>query len=285
MNKTLLLCLLFIPIIGNAQEITVSQDTIMMVNGRKLVIKEQGDQFKIKVYEEIHQGDTIENDQIFEGIYKNGRSTEKRVMFSTAFSNRRKRSYLASELVGLAMLTNAGSIKYSQIRSWEIGIILFEMAQHPWKNKHWTYAIGAGINTTNYGYKGNGALQDDENGIAQWAPAPEGDTYKKSRLMGISVNFPIIIDWQASLSKKNSFYIQAEVEVGLASYTTRVIYKGKKEDENIRYKNFSMFNANTLLRIGYKDVGIYTRYSILPLFDDHKGPQAHPVSVGMFLTL
>lgn len=285
MKRTLLLCLLFTPLISIAQEITLPQDTIMMVNGRKLVIKEQGDQFKIKVYEEIHKGDTIENDQLFEGVYKNGKSTEKRMMLSTAFTNRNQRRYLSSEYIGLAMLTNAGSIKYNQERSWEFGVILFEMAQRFWKNKHWTYAVGVGASATNYGYKGNGCLQDDENGVAHWAPAPEGKTYKRTRLMGTSLTLPIIIDWQAKPLKANTFFVQAGFEFGLASYTTRALYKSDKENENIRYKNFCMYTANALLRIGYKDFGVYARYSFLPLFDDNKGPQAHPIGVGIFMTL
>lgn len=285
MKRTLLVCLLFIPLISIAQESISSQDTIIMVNGRKLVIKEQGDQFKIKVYEEIHKGDTIKNDQIFEGIYKNGKSTERRMMLSSAFTNRNQRRYLSSEYVGLAMLTHSGSMRYNQGRSWEIGIILFEMAHRFWRNQHWTYAIGAGVNTSNYGYKGNGCLQDDENGIAQWTSAPEGEAYKRTRFIGTSFYLPIIIDWQAKPLKTNTFFIQAGFEFGLTSYLTRVIYQSNKKDENIRYKNFCMYTANTILRIGYKDFGVYARYSLLPLFDDGKGPQAHPISVGMFMTL
>jgi septin family protein len=54
-------------------------DTTIYVNGKKIVIKENNDKIKIKVYEQKAQGDTIENDQIFEGIYRDGKSTEKRM--------------------------------------------------------------------------------------------------------------------------------------------------------------------------------------------------------------
>lgn len=285
MKTTYFLLMLLVPLISTAQEMTTPSDTVIVVNGRKLVIKEQGDQFKIKVFEEIHKRDTIENDQIFEGVYKNGKSTEKRMMLSSAFTNRNRRNFLAGEYVGLAMLTHSGSIRYQQGRSWEIGVILFEVAQQPWRNKHWTYAIGAGINTTSYGYKGNGSLQDDENGVAQWAPAPEGETYKRSRLSASSFYIPMIIDWQANPLKMNTFFIQAGFEWGLAICSSRVFYKEDKEAETIRYKNFSMFTANALLRIGYRDMGIYSRYSMVPLFESNKGPKAHPFSVGVFFTL
>lgn len=285
MKSTFWLLLLLIPLVSNAQETTNSKDTVIMVNGRKLVINEQGDQFKIKVYEEIHKRDTIENDQIFEGIYKNGRSTEKRIMLSSAFSNKNRRHFLAGEYIGLAMLTNSGPIRYNQGRSWEIGVIFFEMAHRPWKNKHWTYAVGAGINTTNYGYKGNGCLQDDENGVAQWMPAPEGETYKRSRLQGSSIYFPMVIDWQVNPLTTKTFFIQAGFEWGISIYSSQVFYKGDKDRETVRYKNFCMYTANALLRIGYKDFGIYSRYSFPKMFETDKGPKAHPISVGVFFTL
>lgn len=37
------------------------QDTTLYVNGRKIVIKEQGDKIKVKLYERASGGDTITN--------------------------------------------------------------------------------------------------------------------------------------------------------------------------------------------------------------------------------
>lgn len=58
------------------------QDTTLYDNGRKIVIKEQGDKIKVKLYESASGGDTITNAQIFEGVYLNGQSTESRTVLS-----------------------------------------------------------------------------------------------------------------------------------------------------------------------------------------------------------
>lgn len=146
-------------------------------------------------------------------------------------------------------------------------------------------ALSDTVIVVNGSYKGNGCLQDDENGVARWAPAPEGETYKRSRLSAGSFYIPMIIDWQANPLKTNTFFIQAGFEWGLAICSSRVFYKEDKEAETIRYKNFSMLTANALLRIGYRDMGIYSRYSMVPLFESNKGPKAHPFSAGVFFTL
>ena len=67
---------------GMAQNESTPQDTTLYVNGRKIVIKEQGDKIKVKLYESASGGDTITNAQIFEGVYLNGQSTESRTVLS-----------------------------------------------------------------------------------------------------------------------------------------------------------------------------------------------------------
>lgn len=82
MKKLLLLWLMIAPMSGMAQNESTPQDTTLYVNGRKIVIKEQGDKIKVKLYESASGGDTITNAQIFEGVYLNGQSTESRTVLS-----------------------------------------------------------------------------------------------------------------------------------------------------------------------------------------------------------
>lgn len=89
MKKLLLLWLMIAPMSGMAQNESTPQDTTLYVNGRKIVIKEQGDKIKVKLYESASGGDTITNAQIFEGVYLNGQSTESRTVLS-ALPSRRK---------------------------------------------------------------------------------------------------------------------------------------------------------------------------------------------------
>lgn len=89
MKKLLLLWLMIAPMSGMAQNESTPQDTTLYVNGRKIVIKEQGDKIKVKLYESASSGDTITNAQIFEGVYLNGQSTESRTVLSALPSPKR----------------------------------------------------------------------------------------------------------------------------------------------------------------------------------------------------
>ena len=75
MKHIYLLLFMLIPMAGMAQE-GISQDTTLYVNGRKILIKENEGKIKVKLYEQSSHGDTIENDQIFEGIYTDGQKKE-----------------------------------------------------------------------------------------------------------------------------------------------------------------------------------------------------------------
>lgn len=88
MKHIYLLLFMLIPMAGMAQE-GISQDTTLYVNGRKILIKENEGKIKVKLYEQSSHGDTIENDQIFEGIYTDGQTTERRTAFTVPFVKER----------------------------------------------------------------------------------------------------------------------------------------------------------------------------------------------------
>lgn len=93
MKNLLFLLLLMVPMSLPAQNENTSQDTIFYAKGRKIVIKEQGNKIKVKLYEKSSNGDSlVSNTQIFEGVYLNGRSTENRtILDALPFSNKRKK--------------------------------------------------------------------------------------------------------------------------------------------------------------------------------------------------
>ena len=138
MKKLLLLWLMIAPMSGMAQNESTPQDTTLYVNGRKIVIKEQGDKIKVKLYESASGGDTITNAQIFEGVYLNGQSTESRTVLSALpFSkknNKRNRfePHAGGFYIGYTRLSNdflsfnpSNGADLNTSHSWEIGGNLF----------------------------------------------------------------------------------------------------------------------------------------------------------------
>ena len=72
-----------------AQE-SIPQDTTPYLNGRKIIIKEHDGKIKVKMYEAKADNDTIENTQVFEGVYLDGRSIERTTTFSVPFVKKKK---------------------------------------------------------------------------------------------------------------------------------------------------------------------------------------------------
>lgn len=84
-----LLFLLMSSITVMAQE-SIPQDTTIYLNGRKMVIKENNGKIKVKMYEAKSNNDTIENAQVFEGVYLNGRSIEQNYYRISTFCQKEK---------------------------------------------------------------------------------------------------------------------------------------------------------------------------------------------------
>lgn len=89
MKRILFLFLIVASMTVVAQE-SIPQDTTLYLNGRKVVIKEHDGKIKVKMYEAKAENDTIENTQVFEGVYLDGRSIERTTTVSVPFVKKRK---------------------------------------------------------------------------------------------------------------------------------------------------------------------------------------------------
>ena len=135
MKHIYLLLFMLIPMAGMAQE-GISQDTTLYVNGRKILIKENEGKIKVKLYEQSSHGDTIENDQIFEGIYTDGQTTERRTAFTVPFVKRKNHyrfdPHIAGFYMGYTRLSDGinfntpDGLNINANKSWEIGFNLFQ---------------------------------------------------------------------------------------------------------------------------------------------------------------
>ena len=137
MKHIYLLLFMLIPMAGMAQE-GISQDTTLYVNGRKILIKENEGKIKVKLYEQSSHGDTIENDQIFEGIYTDGQTTERRTAFTVPFVKRKNHyrfdPHIAGFYMGYTRLSDGinfntpDGLNINANKSWEIGFKLADFS-------------------------------------------------------------------------------------------------------------------------------------------------------------
>lgn len=236
MKKLLLLWLMIAPMSGMAQNESTPQDTTLYVNGRKIVIKEQGDKIKVKLYESASGGDTITNAQIFEGVYLNGQSTESRTVLSALpFSkknNKRNRfePHAGGFYIGYTRLSNdflsfnpSNGADLNTSHSWEIGGNLFTGSHAFAPTYNWGITIGLGWGYRSMRLDGNYAFReiDGVTEIYSGMEAEEPTEYSKSRLRYFYFRIPLSIEWQTRLNGKGPLFFavgpEAEIRHGFRS--------------------------------------------------------------------
>ncbi len=293
MKRIIFLLLAVIPAMLITAQETIPQDTTLFIGNRKFVVKENDGKLRVKVFEEIYSGDTIRNDQIFEGIYRDGQSSEQRFSVSVPFMNRQKSRnkhyfdphssgfYLGYYQMGDGFLGfgSADDLDLVASKSWEWGINLFDGAIRFFEN--WGLTGGLGFGYTSYRLDNNQAFIENENRITQILDAPEDVTYRKSRLRYYHLRLPINIEWQKRFGWKGPLFFSMGAEIETRLWTKSIaVVNGKKQTLN-KDLNVRPLGVNILLQAGYSDWGFYCRYSTASLFENNKGPELYPYSFGI----
>lgn len=294
MKKIFILLCMLAPLAGMAQErdAVATKDTTLYVSGRKIVIRENGDKIKVKLYEQSSKGDTIENDQIFEGIYTDGQSTERRTVFSLPFAKKKRHNKFEPHTSGIYLgysslaqgflgFSSPDGLDLKTSKSWEIGFTLFEGSLPLSRDNHWGLAAGLGWGYTSFRLNGNYAFNKID-GITQLEPGGEGEAaFSKSRLRYFYFRVPVTVEWQKKFGRKGPLFFSAgpefEIRHGVKS---KVKYAGQSRnignDLNVR-----PLGVNLLAQAGFNDLGVYLRYSTYSLFQHDKGPDIYPYSFGV----
>ena len=296
MKHLLILLLILAPLAGMAQNNSCDKDTTLYLNNRKIIITEQSNKIKVKLFESTSKADTIENTQIFEGVYMNGQSSERRALLNVLpFTKKRKNQHqfdphLSGFYFGYVRFANnflsfnpSNRASLYGAHAWEFGFNLITKHINLGSNNHWGIcgSLGWGYRTMrldgNYAFREIGEVTEVYPGSA----AEEPTEYNKSRLRYCYFRIPVTLEWQSRFNGRKPLFFsvgpEAEIRHGIKS-------KGKI---NGSYKTFDKglnvrpLSINLLAQAGYSNWGIYMRYSTLSLFENNKGPELYPFSFGL----
>ena len=80
MKRILLVLMACFPVIGlmAAEVEPLAGDTIITLERKRIEVKDNGDRMKVRVYEVDEDGDSVDDELIFEGHYRDGQSYERR---------------------------------------------------------------------------------------------------------------------------------------------------------------------------------------------------------------
>ncbi len=293
MKRLVLLIALCLPVLNlsAAGICSMTNDTIIRLDQKKIEVKDNGDRLKVRVYETCDDGTETDDELVFEGHYRDGQSYERRKHIRTLKIpvptwDRDFSAHWAGFGMGFNSFTG-DDLSLRKGKSLEYNVNFMEFS-FPFSRYNWAIVTGAGLRWNRYRLDANAALQEVD-GITRLVPAPEGTTYTKSKLNTTSLTIPILLEWQTV--KKHDrlrFFLSAGV-VGVVKTmsSSKVTYKddrGKSRTEKVDGgMNLRPVTMDLLFQVGTGCIGAYFKYSPIPSFEKDKGPKINPLSFGLQL--
>lgn len=295
--RTLTLAI-FLCIAFCAKGMVSATDTIIQIDNKRVEITEVDDKMKVRVYEMDEKGNQTDDELVFEGHYKDGKSYEKRHMRSISISIPSWDKHFDGHWAGFGMgfanfadgslnINDNDGVSLRSEKSLEYNLNFLEKS-FPFSKYNWAFVTGMGLRWNRYRLNSNSYFQENDEGITVLQPAPEGIIYTKSKLNTTSLTIPVLLEWQLRKIKGDRFFLSAGL-VGVIKTisSSKVEFRNannKKTKETMdRGMNIRPVTMDFLIQGGYNSVGFFLKYSPMGLFESGKGPQIQPVSIGFHL--
>ncbi|GEM_PF-228652 len=147
---------------------------------------------------------------------------------------------------------------------------------------------GLGIEWNNYHFSNSILLVKDENGNTSFEETDR--PLDKNKLVTTHINAPLLMEFQIPTNRhRQPFYISAGAIGGMRinSYT-RTIYNDNEDPHKQKKKssyNIPKYRYGAMARVGYRAINLYGTYYFSTLFEENKGPELYPVSIGLSIYL
>lgn len=174
---------------------------------------------------------------------------------------------------------NYGKSLNFQLNPWEKDI-------HIYKN-YVNLVIGVGFEWSQYEFSNKTKLNADSSYTYGVIDSTNTLSYKKNRFKTTFVNVPVLFEFNTHKNPKKAFHIAIGAIGGykLGSRTRQVV---ELNGNTIRYikkddYNLNPFRVNAHASIGYHNFTVYADYALNPLFENGKGPELYPFTIGVKL--
>jgi hypothetical protein len=276
----------------------VQPDTTIVVDGKRIEIKQNDDRMKVRVYEITGDDKETEDEMIFEGHYKDGKSYERRkrsINIPLPSWNKHFDGHWDGFGMGFAGFSD-GNLHFNDIdgvslrsgKSLEYNVNVLEKSFPLSRRSEFAVVTGAGMRWSRYRLDENRYFKE-VSGITSLHDAPEGIHYSSSKLNITSFTIPLLLEWQSRHSRYDFFVTAGVAGVVKTTSSSRVAYRdesGKKRSDKVDGgMNIRPVTMEFLFQAGCDWLGVYTKYSPMGLFETGKGPKVHPVSIGLHLHL
>lgn len=302
MKKNAILTALLLPAFYMTASAMVPTDTTFKYNNRKVVITENNDELNVSVYHQTEAGDTVQSQKIYEGIFTDEQSIERRYensfdisipdIFKPKKKRRPSRAHWAGFGVGFANLPNGldfdGELSsiINASRSLQYNLNLIEGSRQL-GNSNFTAITGMGIQFNAIHWQNNKAIEVEDYTSVITTAGP-GDEYRRTRLHYTYLTFPLLVETNWDFGRGSHFFLNAGVVAKVKTASSSRIWWNDENGQKQKTKfpgdlNIRPITLDLLAQGGFNDFGFFVSYSPFTLFRNNKGPEANQATVGLQL--
>ncbi len=150
---------------------------------------------------------------------------------------------------------------------------------------NFSFAPGIGLTSDNV-YLNSGISIDDSTNVSSFFLLPNQDAVKSNKISITYIDVPLELRFRTKPDKHdNSWKIAAGLKIGLTAKTLSKL-KISEEGENRIYKTTNLQNTmgyhyGPTFRFGYGWFNLFAFYSLTPFFEENKGPEVVPFTIGI----
>ncbi len=243
-------------------------ETRVRIPGGKVIIKENGN----NTYVEIGTGNSKKryryNDRRFNGHFTG---------IELGFAN-----YVSAD--GTTNLPDDASyLTLNDAQSFSLGLNFLQWSIGLQRRGNIGLVSGLGIEHTRYRIAGPYIITKDENGNTTYNTSDRN--IKTNQLTTTYINAPLLLEMQIPTSHYRPFYISGGVIGGFRINSfSRVKYndnEGPGKEKKTSDFNIRDWRYGVMVRMGYRAINLFGTYYLSSMFEDNKGPEIYPVSVGI----
>lgn len=266
-TKILTLPLLFIALIGNAQE-EKKPDTTRVNMGKKLeviLVDHSDDEEEIDTIDASPDDDEREK---FEAHWA-GLDMGFNVMLNSSMGNDFENYEYWENDPARSMTWNLNLLEHK-----------FPIYRH-----YVGLTTGLGFSFTQLAFRDNYVLYSDSDTL--YAVIDSVNQYSKNKLRANYLTIPLLVEFATNEDEDKSFYLAAGV-VGGVRLSSKVKREGEYDGKEFRQEDkgtygLESFKLDGTVRLGYGSFGAFASYSLLPLFDTDKTIEVYPLTFGLTL--
>jgi hypothetical protein len=203
----------------------------------------------------------------------------------------------SSNSTSLPKELNYMELDYSKSLVWNINFadVSWSWLKHDvgeeYRKRSFGLCSGLGISFRNYSFENNSQLVNVND--STFGVLDTNQTYSKNKLRTSYLRLPVMLEFYTLRKKgskvKNGFHFAAGVVGGLrmgTSYKTKQKINGNEKTKNKIKDDFNLapFLLDAEVRVGYVGIDVFASYGLTPLFEDGKGPELYPITIGLSLT-